>query len=80
MRDPTNTASTNGRRLGPAPHDVACGEPQHRGGLITADEVARLLGVPVTWVYEQSRQGAIPTVRPGRYRCSRRREGLQRAR
>lgn len=36
--------------------------------LLTAREVARLLGVPTSWVYEQSRLGRIPTVTLGRYR------------
>lgn len=36
--------------------------------LLTAAEVASLLGVPRTWVYEQSRAGRIPTVPLGRYR------------
>ncbi len=27
-----------------------------------------MLGVPKTWVYEQSRRGSIPTVTLGRYR------------
>jgi excisionase family DNA binding protein len=36
--------------------------------LLTAGEVAILLGVPRTWVYEQSRAGRIPTVTLGRYR------------
>jgi excisionase family DNA binding protein len=36
--------------------------------LMTAGEVAELLGVPVSWVYEQSRLGRIPTVTLGRYR------------
>lgn len=40
--------------------------------LLTAREVAELLEVPVTWVYEQSRQGRIPTVTLGRYRRYRR--------
>ena len=35
--------------------------------LLTADEVADLLAVPVTWVRESSRSGAIPCVRLGRY-------------
>jgi excisionase family DNA binding protein len=39
-----------------------------RGALLTAGEVAQLLGVPRTWVYQQSRAGRIPTVRLGRYR------------
>lgn len=38
------------------------------GALLTADQVARILGVPKTWVYEQSRRGRIPTVTLGRYR------------
>lgn len=42
------------------------------GSLLTADEVADLLGVPKSWVYEQSRRGAIPTVTLGRYRRYRR--------
>lgn len=36
--------------------------------LLTAEQVADLLGVPRSWVYEQSRRGAIPTVTLGRYR------------
>ena len=36
--------------------------------LLSAAEVADLLGVPRSWVYEQSRQGRIPTVALGRYR------------
>jgi excisionase family DNA binding protein len=43
-----------------------------KGGLLTADELAVLLGVPRTWVYEQSRAGRIPTVTLGRYRRYRR--------
>jgi excisionase family DNA binding protein len=42
------------------------------GALLTAGEVAQLLGVPRTWVYEQSRCGRIPTVTLGRYRRYRR--------
>jgi excisionase family DNA binding protein len=45
------------------------GSPSEGGrSLLTAGEVAQLLGVPRTWVYEQSRAGRIPTVRLGRYR------------
>jgi len=40
--------------------------------LLTAKEVADLLGVPTSWVYQQSRAGRIPTVRLGRYRRYRR--------
>lgn len=42
------------------------------GSLMTAAEVAELLGVPVSWVYQQSRRGRIPTVTLGRYRRYRR--------
>ena len=36
-------------------------------GLLTAQEVALMLGVPASWVYSQTRAGGIPTVRLGRY-------------
>jgi len=42
------------------------------GNLLTADQVARALGVSRGWIYEQSRQGRIPTVTLGRYRRYRR--------
>jgi excisionase family DNA binding protein len=42
------------------------------GRLLTAAEVAELLGVPTTWVYDASRRGRIPTVTLGRYRRYRR--------
>lgn len=42
------------------------------GSLLTAGQVASLLGVPKSWVYEQSRIGRIPTVNLGRYRRYRR--------
>lgn len=35
---------------------------------MTASDVAEILGVPTSWVYEQSRRGRIPTVTLGRYR------------
>jgi excisionase family DNA binding protein len=38
------------------------------GSLLTAGDVAELLGVPKSWVYEQSRAGRIPTVTLGRCR------------
>jgi len=37
------------------------------GGLLTPEELADRLKVPLTWIYEQSRQGKIPTHRVGRY-------------
>jgi excisionase family DNA binding protein len=35
--------------------------------LLTAAELAKRLKVPVSWVYERSRQNRIPTRRVGRY-------------
>ena len=35
--------------------------------LLTADELAEKLKLPVSWVYEQSRLGNIPTHKLGRY-------------
>jgi excisionase family DNA binding protein len=40
------------------------GEPKT---LLTPEELAERLHVPRSWVYEQSRQGNIPTHRLGRY-------------
>ena len=42
--------------------------PQGLSALLTARDVAEILGVPVGWVYERSRRGLIPTVTLGRYR------------
>ena len=54
--------------------DYAISEHPMRGAprLLTAAEVAALLGVPKTWVYEQSRLGRVPTVTLGRYKRYRR--------
>lgn len=35
--------------------------------LLTAQDVATMLGVPSSWVYTASREGRIPTVKLGRY-------------
>ncbi len=43
------------------------GELNGQGELLTAEKLAERLKVPVSWVYEQSRQGNIPTHRIGRY-------------
>jgi excisionase family DNA binding protein len=53
--------------LSPAEHPLPGGAP-----LLTAAEVGALLGVPASWVYEQSRLGRIPTVTLGRYKRYRR--------
>jgi excisionase family DNA binding protein len=39
----------------------------HAAELLTPENLADRLKVPVSWVYEQSRQGKIPTHRLGRY-------------
>jgi len=36
--------------------------------LLTAAEVAELLAVPISWVRESTRSGAMPYVELGRYR------------
>ena len=36
--------------------------------LLTAQDVATMLGVTTGWVYAQSRKGHIPTITLGRYR------------
>jgi excisionase family DNA binding protein len=36
--------------------------------LLTAEEVAEWLSVPVSWVRESTRSGALPCVELGRYR------------
>lgn len=36
--------------------------------LLTAEDVAELLGVSTSWVYAASRRGELPTVTLGRYR------------
>jgi excisionase family DNA binding protein len=51
--------------------------PSVRGPLLDAEEVGEMLGVPKSWVWEQSRSGRIPTVRLGRYRRYRR-EAIER--
>jgi excisionase family DNA binding protein len=45
----------------------ALGQGIHPPPLLTPDELAAELKVPVSWVYEKSRQGEIPTHRIGRY-------------
>ena len=42
------------------------------GRLLTAAEVADMLGVSKEWIWEQSRRGLIPTITLGRFRRYRR--------
>jgi excisionase family DNA binding protein len=55
------------------------GAPRQLAGhpLLSAEQVGELLGVPTSWVWEQSRRGRIPTIRLGRYRRYRR-EAIER--
>jgi excisionase family DNA binding protein len=45
----------------------AAGNGHSTTELLTPEELAAKLKVPVSWCYEQSRQGKIPTHRIGRY-------------
>lgn len=68
---PTRTSTTGDPAGGaPAPDSLI---PAAGGRLLTADDVAGLLGVPRTFVYALSRRGSLPTVRIGdryvRYRA-----------
>jgi excisionase family DNA binding protein len=66
----TDRRTVRRREARGAPHGAAGDQPVDR--LMTAGEVGELLGVPTSWVYEQSRLGRIPTVTLGRYRRYRR--------
>ena len=35
--------------------------------LLTPEELATALKVPLSWIYEQSRLGKLPTIRIGKY-------------
>lgn len=59
---PDERAETSGQTVN---GESKSGSP---GRLLTADEVAELLGVSKEWVWEQSRLGAIPTITLGRFR------------
>ena len=43
------------------------GENGHMPDLLKPEELAKRLNVRLSWIYEQSRQGNIPTHRLGRY-------------
>ena len=45
----------------------AAGNGHKENGLLTPEELAGKLKIPISWVYEQSRQNRIPTHRIGRY-------------
>jgi excisionase family DNA binding protein len=56
------------------PHATVSASPSN---LLTAEDVAAMLGVTTGWVYAQSRKGRIPTITLGRYRRYRRDAILQ---
>jgi excisionase family DNA binding protein len=64
-----------------APHHAATAEEyRHDGRLMTVHEVAELLQVPSSWVYEHTRQrcpNRIPGIRLGKYWRFERREILR---
>jgi len=43
------------------------GNDHHKDPFLTPEELAEVLHVPLSWVYEQSRQGKIPTHHIGKY-------------
>lgn len=43
------------------------GHKESKLGLVSARELAELLGVPVSWVYRATEAGRIPALRVGRY-------------
>ena len=45
----------------------AANQNGHQANLLTAEQLAERLQVHKNWVYEQSRQGNIPTIRVGRH-------------
>ena len=51
----------------PVPDEPRFARPHDGGHLLDAREVAAMLGVPVSWVYAQTRAGRIPAVPLGRY-------------
>jgi excisionase family DNA binding protein len=42
-------------------------EETSRGRLVTVKELARVLSVPTSWVYQRTAESSIPCVRVGRY-------------
>ena len=73
MSEPTNPSALLGQALLDAIRQAVRQEIQaalrngHTVELLTPEELATKLKVPVSWCYEQSRQGNIPTHRIGRY-------------
>lgn len=66
-RELAELADLLAERVGRDSHRPPRTEAGGTGTLLTADELAEILGVPTGWIYRQSRAGAIPTVKLGRY-------------
>ena len=71
-RDPTAAKPNEHPAVADGTGELGARSATNGSALMTADQVASLLGVPKSWVYEQSRTGRIPTVTLGRYRRYRR--------
>jgi len=75
MSEPNNTPSLLGEAFRSELGEIvqkavekAISQNRHEeGGLLTPEKLAGRLNVPRSWVYEQTRQGNIPTHRLGRY-------------
>ena len=81
VRDATQTREQQQRQNGAAstPLDVFSPTPhRYTEALLTADDVAEVLGVPRTFVYALARRGELPTVRIGDRYVRFRSETLQR--
>jgi excisionase family DNA binding protein len=61
------TASLLGAHAGTGVSERLANPTDRTPSLLTAEEVAEMLGVATSWIYEQSRTGRIPTVKLGRY-------------
>jgi excisionase family DNA binding protein len=62
--------TTNGHNPAPVTKEASGRESDSLDPLLTVEEVAKLLKVPVSWVYERTRQRSldrIPGFRLGRY-------------
>jgi len=73
MNEPKNASSVLGQALLEAIREAVreavreISANGHQRELLNPEDLAKCLNVPSSWVYEQSRQGKIPTHRIGRY-------------
>ncbi len=65
--------SSNGYLARKDPHDTSSNSPPERNEsgvmvqLVDVHEMARILQVPVSWLYQRTRRKTIPCVRVGKY-------------